>query len=108
MYLKIKTPLLRDVDIDELMAGLTEEELLALDAELERDVIQETSHNTLSIKSAVLALIYSHPQGLSLLRESVPMRFSSQLLLTNLERAENSLLYVKRRINFSLSGIYVV
>ena len=45
MYLKIKTPLLRDVDIDELMAGLTEEELLALDAELERDVIQETSHN---------------------------------------------------------------
>ena len=45
LYLKSKTPLLRDVDIDELMAGLTEEELLALDAELERDVIQETSHN---------------------------------------------------------------
>ena len=34
-----------DVDIDELMAGLTEAELLELDAELERDVIQDTSHS---------------------------------------------------------------
>ena len=30
----------RDVDIEELMKGLTEEELLSLDEELERDVIQ--------------------------------------------------------------------
>merc|ERR1712130_101881 len=30
----------RDVDIDELMKGLTEDELKALDEELERDVIQ--------------------------------------------------------------------